>query len=143
MRIAPALVALVVLLGAGEIGAQVAKSPVKTAPKLPTPALFQDTIVISQFDLTRVQTSYQLKAQFLGLAPVSYRVSVFQDFRDTRGFIAWPASNVPVWQTEQSSGTCGTNAVKVVGFFQVQAKRSSGKRVNSAVARDSVCITFG
>ena len=147
MRTVPVLIGLVVLLGAGSAGAQLPKTPVKSpvtqAPQLPTPRLFQDTIIISEFDLFRVQTSYQLKAKFLGLAPVAYRVSVFGDFRDQPTFITWPASSLPLWQTSQSSGNCGANSVKIVGFFQVQAKRSSGKRVNSAVARDSVCILFG
>ena len=142
MRTVPMLIGLVVLLGAGSAGAQLPKSPVKQTPQL-TSRLLQDTIIISEFDLARVQTSYQLKARFLGLAPVAYRVSVFGDFRDQPTFLSWPASNVPSWQTSQPSGTCGANSIKIVGFFQVQARRSSGKRVNSAVARDSVCILFG
>jgi hypothetical protein len=144
MRLAPAILGLVVICAAGTTEAQVVKSPVTQAPKLPTPLVIQDTIIISAFDLVRKSANaYELRGSFLGLAPVSYRASVFSDFRDQSTFLSWPSTNVPVWQTSQSSGVCGANTVKVAGYFQVRAKKSSGKLVQSNVARDSVCIVFG
>ena len=140
MRFVPALIGLAAVCAASA-SAQVA-SP--TRPSLPAPRVLQDTIIVSAFDLVRAASSgYQLHGSFLGLAPLSYRVSVFSDFRDQSTFLAWPSSNVPSWQTSQSSGTCGANTVKIAGFFQVRARKSNGKFVHSNVARDSVCILFG
>jgi hypothetical protein len=142
MRLVPALIGLAAICAA-TASAQVG-SPTKQQPSLPSPLLLKDTIIISSFDLVRASSSgFQLRGNFLGLAPLSYRVSVFSDFRDQTTFLAWPSSNVPSWQTSQSSGTCGANTVKIAGFFQVRARKSNGKFVSSNVARDSVCILFG
>lgn len=143
MRLVPALLGLIVICAASTSDAQVVKSPV-TQPNLPKPLALQDTIIISAFDLVRKSgDSYELRGSFLGLAPVSYRASVFADFRDQTTFRSWPSTNVPVWQTSQSSGICGANTVKVAGYFQVRARKSTGKFVQSNVVRDSVCIFFG
>lgn len=140
MRLVPALIGLAAICAASA-SAQVA-SP--TRQSLPSPLIFKDTIVISTFDLAQAPSSgYLLRGTFLGLAPLSYRVSVFSDFRDQTTFLSWPSSNVPSWQTSQSSGNCGANTVKIAGFFQVRARKSNGKFVHSNVARDSVCIMFG
>ena len=142
MRLVPALLGLIVICAAGTANAQVVKSPV--SPNLPKPLAFQDTIIISAFDLVRKSgNAYELRGSFLGLAPLSYRASVFSDFRDQTTFLAWPSTNVPTWQASQSSGVCGANTVKVAGYFQVRARKSTGRFVQSNVARDSVCILFG
>lgn len=144
MRLVPALLGLIVICAAGTTDAQVAKSPVAQQPNLPKPLAFQDTIIISAFDLVRKSANaYELRGSFLGLAPLSYRASVFADFRDQLTFLSWPSTSVPAWQTSQSSGVCGANTVKVAGYFQVRARKSTGKFVQSNVARDSVCILFG
>jgi hypothetical protein len=144
MRLVPALLGLFVICAAGTAEAQVVKSPVTQQPKLPTPLVLQDTIVISAFDLVRKSANaYELRGSFLGLAPLSYRASVFADFRDQATFLSWPSTNVPVWQTSQSTGVCGANTVKVAGYFQVRARKSTGRFVQSNVVRDSVCILFG
>jgi len=142
MRLVPALIGILTLCAAGSAGAQI-KSAVNQ-PTLPQPTVLQDTILISTFDLVQASSGgFQLKATILGLAPQGYRVSAYRDFRDQSTFLAWPSSNVPAWQTSQTAGSCGANTVKIVGFFQVRAKKSTGKFVSSTVARDSVCITFG
>jgi hypothetical protein len=144
MRLVPALLALTVICAASPSEAQVVKSPVTQQPNLPKPLALQDTIIISTFDLVRKSAdAYELRGSFLGLAPVSYRASVFSDFRDQSTFLSWPSTNVPVWQTSQSSGACGANTVKVAGYFQVRARKSTGRFVQSNVVRDSVCIFFG
>lgn len=143
MRLVSAFLGLIVICAAGTTDAQV-KSPVAQQPNLPKPLALQDTVIISAFDLVRKSgNAYELRGSFLGLAPLSYRASVFADFRDQATFLSWPSTNVPTWQTSQSSGVCGANTVKVAGYFQVRARKSNGNFVRSNVARDSVCILFG
>jgi hypothetical protein len=147
MRLATTLAAVIFTVIAGSAAAQTptVSGPVTKRPNLPTPKLLQDTIIISKFDLSQGAAggSFNIKASFLGLAPLAYRVSVFDDFRDQPTYLLWPSSNAPIFRTSQSSGTCGQGAIKIAAFLQVRAKKQNGQNVHSAAVRDTVCLFFG
>lgn len=139
------LIATLLLVAAAPLAAQ---TPVpKTPPKLPSPGVLTDTVIISKFNLANGLTfvppgPVTMNHSLLGKKPSHFRASKFADFHDV-GWVNYPTS-VPTF-TGSSTGGCANGSPRMVVFLQVRAPRVIGNEapttfVMSNVARDTTCM---
>lgn len=140
------LIATLLLVAATPLAAQ---TPIpKTPPKLPSPGVLTDTVIISTFKLANGLTfapagPLSMNHSLLGKKPSHFRASKFADFHDV-GWVTYPAS-VPNY-TGSNTGGCANGSLRMVVHLQVRAPKVIGNEapttnfVMSNVARDTTCM---